>query len=138
VLNTVCSNGPGGNPGRSRCSSFGCGKETVGIIPYLLASPPVRQQADKLEDKEVQLRLAFDALPDENEETVVVRMDNVAWVSIQYEEFIRNAMANLSGTNRTSLQKRSLPFCRPTRLPTISFKVFTSCSIGTMAKPRTI
>jgi hypothetical protein len=66
----------------------------------------VRQQADKLEDKETQLRLAFDALPDENEETVVVRMDNVAWVSYQYEESVRNAMANQFGTNRTSLQKR--------------------------------
>lgn len=46
-----------------------------------MATKPVREQASKLEDKETQLRLAFDALPDENEETVVVRMDNVAWVS---------------------------------------------------------
>ena len=51
-------------------------------MPYLLATQPVRQQAERLEDKETQLRLAFDALPDENEETVVVRMDNVAWVSV--------------------------------------------------------
>jgi hypothetical protein len=34
-----------------------------------------------MEDRETKLLLAVDALPYENEETVVVRMDNVAWVS---------------------------------------------------------
>jgi hypothetical protein len=81
VLNTVCSNGPGGNPGRSRCSAFECGNEIVGIVPYLLSTKPVREQVNKLEDRETQLRMAVEALPYENEESVVVRMDNVAWVS---------------------------------------------------------
>jgi hypothetical protein len=54
----------------------------VGIVPYLLSTQPIRQQVDRLEDKETQLRLAIDALPDENEQTVVVRMDNVAWVNV--------------------------------------------------------
>ena len=81
VLNTVCSNGPGGNPGRSRCSAFECSNEIVGIVPYLLAAEPVRDQVNKMEDRETKLQLAVDALPYENEETVVVRMDNVAWVS---------------------------------------------------------
>jgi hypothetical protein len=53
----------------------------VGIVPYLLAAEPVREQVNKMEDRDTQLRLAVDALPYENEETVVVRMDNVAWVS---------------------------------------------------------
>lgn len=79
VLNTVCSNGPGGNPGRSRCSSFGCSLEIESIVPYLLSTQPIRQQAERLEDREAKLNSAMNAIPDENEETVVVRMDNVAW-----------------------------------------------------------
>jgi len=92
VLNTVCSNGPGGNPGRSRCSAFECSKEIIGIVPYLLAAEPVREQVNKLEDRETKLRLAVDALPYENEETVVVRMDNVAWVRLTSHQmsYVRN------------------------------------------------